>query len=245
MYIFEHRENVRDYTTQPNQIVSNMIPSLLLIYTCDDNTNELSLALAKDLSATFEGEVTADNFKTPSGHKFHSAGAAYLDSASGASVNLRAEGNSAKGLEINSSGNLIAPGVNATGSTSNRYPLYWVHTGTVGGIEKYTGSVRAMKKDIADMGSVDWINSLRPRSFKFRDFEDIDGVRTYKDTTNDNPITEYGLIAEEVDEVEGSDYIVDKDSDGKVKGVLYHNLVPILLKALQEQNERIKALENA
>ena len=102
-----------------------------------------------------------------------------------------------------------------------------------------------MKKDIADMGSVNWINSLRPRSFKFRDFEDIDGVRTYKETTNDNPITEYGLIAEEVDEVEGSDYIVDKDSDGKVKGVLYHNLVPILLKALQEQNERIEASENA
>ena len=46
-----------------------------------------------------------------------------------------------------------------------------------------------------------------------------------------------------MDEVEGSDYIVDKNSDGEIKGVLYHNLVPILLKALQEQNERIKALE--
>ena len=148
-------------------------------------------------------------------------------------------------LRLKANGNLIAKQLNQTGTTSNRYPLYWVYTGTDGSIEPYTGSVRAMKKDIADMGSVDWINSLRPRSFKFRDFEDIDGVRTYKDTTNDNPITEYGLIAEEVDEVEGSDYIVDKNSDGEIKGVLYHNLVPILLKALQEQNERIKALENA
>ena len=146
-------------------------------------------------------------------------------------------------LRLKANGNLIAKQLNQTGTTSNRYPLYWVYTGTDGSIEPYTGSVRAMKKDIADMGSVDWINSLRPRSFKFRDFEDIDGVRTYKDTTNDNPITEYGLIAEEVDEVEGSDYIVDKNSDGEIKGVLYHNLVPILLKALQEQNERIKALE--
>ena len=148
-------------------------------------------------------------------------------------------------LRLKANGNLIAKQLNQTGSTSNRYPLYWVYSGTDGSIEPYTGSVRAMKKDIADMGSVDWIHSLRPRSFKFRDFEDVDGVRTYKDTTNDNPITEYGLIAEEVDEVEGSDYIVDKNSDGEIKGVLYHNLVPILLKALQEQNERIKALENA
>tara|TARA_Y100001970_G_scaffold3976_1_gene4598 strand:+ start:449 stop:2359 length:1911 start_codon:yes stop_codon:yes gene_type:complete len=153
--------------------------------------------------------------------------------------------NYAETFRVKDNGNVIAKKLNQTGSTSNRYPLYWVYSGADGSIEPYTGSVRAMKKDIADMGSVNWINSLRPRSFKFRDFEDIDGVRTYKETTNDNPITEYGLIAEEVDEVEGSDYIVDKDSDGKVKGVLYHNLVPILLKALQEQNERIEALENA
>ena len=114
-----------------------------------------------------------------------------------------------------------------------------------------------MVQDIADMGSVDWIHSLKPRSFKFRDFEDVvdengDAVRTYKDTTNDNPTTEYGLIAEEVNEVEGSDYILDKNSDGEVKGVLYHNLVPVLLKALQEADDkidaltaRIEALENA
>ena len=123
--------------------------------------------------------------------------------------------------------------------------MYWVHTGTDGSIEPYTGSVRAMKKDIADMGSVNWIHSLTPRSFKFRDFEDVDGVRTYKNTTKDNPTTEYGLIAEEVSEVEGSEYIVDKDSDGKVKGVLYHNLVPILLKAVQELSAEVEKLKNA
>ncbi len=153
--------------------------------------------------------------------------------------------NYAEKLRVRASGAIIAKQLTQTGSTNSRYPLYWVHSGTDGSIEPYTGSVRAMKKDIADMGSVDWIHSLKPRSFKFRDFEDVDEVRTYKNTTEDNPNTEYGLIAEEVDEVEGSDYIVDKDSDGEVKGVLYHNLVPILLKALQEQNERIKALENA
>jgi hypothetical protein len=135
---------------------------------------------------------------------------------------------------------MIAPDLKTTGTTSNRYPLYWVHNGTVGSIQPYTGSVREMKTDINDMGSVDWIHSLRPRSFKFRDFEtNEDGSKTYLETTDNEPSTEYGLIAEEVNEVSGSDYILDKqtDEDGneKLKGVLYHNLVPVLLKAVQEQ----------
>jgi len=145
-------------------------------------------------------------------------------------------------------GNVIAPLLNTTGSTSNRYPLYWVHSGTVGSIEPYTGSVREMKTDINDMGSVNWIHSLRPRSFKFRDYEtDEDGNKVYLETTNNLPNTEYGLIAEEVNEVSGSDYILDKqiDKDGNenLKGVLYHNLVPILLKAVQEQKNTIQELE--
>ncbi len=151
-------------------------------------------------------------------------------------------------MRINSSGHIIAPLLNTTGSTNNRYPLYWVHTGTTGSIEPYTGSIRAMKTDINDMGSVDWIHSLTPRSFKFRDYEtDEDGNRTYLETTNDLPNTEYGLIAEEVNEVNGSDYILDKqiDEDGNenLKGVLYHNLVPVLLKAVQEQKNTIQELE--
>jgi hypothetical protein len=101
-----------------------------------------------------------------------------------------------------------------------------------------------MKTAIADMGSVNWIYSLTPRSFKFRDYTiDSEGNRTYLETTNDLPNTEYGLIAEEVDSVSGSDYILDKDSDDNVKGVLYHNLVPILLKSIQELEARIKTLE--
>jgi len=143
---------------------------------------------------------------------------------------------------------MIAPSLKTTGTTSNRYPLYWVHSGTVGSIQAYTGSVREMKTDINDMSSVDWIHSLRPRSFKFRDFEtNEDGSKTYLETTNDEPNTEYGLIAEEVNEVNGSDYILDKqtDEDGNenLKGVLYHNLVPVLLKAVQEQKNTIQELE--
>mgnify|MGYP005990039289 CR=1 FL=1 len=151
-------------------------------------------------------------------------------------------------MRINSSGHVIAPNLNTTGSTNNRYPLYWVHTGTTGSIEPYTGSIRAMKTDINDMGSVNWIHSLRPRSFKFRDYEtDENGNRTYLETTNNLPNIEYGLIAEEVNEVNGSNYILDKqiDEDGNenLKGVLYHNLVPVLLKAVQEQQTKIQELE--
>ena len=83
---------------------------------------------------------------------------------------------------------------------------------------------------------------------EFRDYEtDEDGNRTYLETTNNLPNTEYGLIAEEVNQVNGSDYILDKqiDEDGteNLKGVLYHNLVPVLLKAVQEQKTKIEELE--
>jgi hypothetical protein len=163
-------------------------------------------------------------------------------------IDLLFETSSTERMRINSSGHVIAPDLNTTGTTSNRYPLYWVFSGTTGSIEPYTGSVREMKTDINDMSSVDWIYSLRLRSFKFRDFEtNEDGSRTYLETTNNEPNTEYGLIAEEVNEVNGSDYILDKqiDEDGNenLKGVLYHNLVPILLKALQKQQTKIQELE--
>jgi len=153
-----------------------------------------------------------------------------------------------KQTSVGSQNEMIAPDLLTTGSTSNRYPLYWVHNGTVGSIQPYTGSVREMKTDINDMSSVDWIHSLKPRSFKFRDFEtNEDGSKVYLETTNDLPNTEYGLIAEEVNQVNGSDYILDKqiDEDGteNLKGVLYHNLVPVLLKAVQEQKNTIQELE--
>jgi hypothetical protein len=153
-----------------------------------------------------------------------------------------------KQTSVGSQNEMIAPDLLTTGTTSNRYPLYWVHNGTVGSIQPYTGSIREMKTDINDMGSVDWIHSLRPRSFKFRDFEtNEDGSKTYLETTDNEPNTEYGLIAEEVNEVSGSDYILDKqtDEDGNenLKGVLYHNLVPVLLKAVQEQKNTIQELE--
>ena len=145
-------------------------------------------------------------------------------------------------LYFKANGNVIMKGLNTTGSTGNRYPLYWVHTGTVGSVEPYTGSIRAMKKDITDMSSVSWIHSLTPRSFKFRDYTQAeDGTRTYLETTNDLPNTEYGLIADEVDAVSGSDYILDKDDDDNLKGVLYHNLVPVLLKAVQELKTELDA----
>tara|TARA_R110000764_G_scaffold93105_2_gene176735 strand:- start:52 stop:957 length:906 start_codon:yes stop_codon:yes gene_type:complete len=161
---------------------------------------------------------------------------------------LRTTVNAAEAMRITSAGHVIAPNLNTTGSTSNRYPLYWVHSGTVGSMEPYTGSIRAMKTDINNMSSVNWIHSLTPRSFKFRDYEtDEDGNKVYLETTNNLPNTEYGLIAEEVNEVNGSDYILDKqiDEDGNenLKGVLYHNLVPVLLKAVQEQQTKIQELE--
>jgi hypothetical protein len=149
-------------------------------------------------------------------------------------------------MKIDSNGSVYAPNLNQTGSTSNRYPLYWVHTGNVGALEPYTGSLREMKTNISDMTSVDWIYDLKLRSFNWRDFVDNeDGTRNYLETFENDPKIDYGLIADEVESIGGSQYIVDKDSEGNLKGVLYHNLTPILLKAIQELSAKVTALENA
>ena len=149
---------------------------------------------------------------------------------------------------IESDGHVTIPDLDTTGSATNRYPLYWVHTGATGELQPYTGSVREMKKNIADMPSVSWVHDLALRSFNWRDYTDTfddDNIKTrnYLETTINDPKIDYGLVADEVDLIDGSEHIVDKDADGNLKGILYHNLIPILLKAIQELGAKNNALE--
>ena len=97
-------------------------------------------------------------------------------------------------------------------------------------------STERIKKDIEDMGSIDWLYDLRPVEFKWKK----------------NNTSGYGLIAEEA--VEVNPYLVTLDSDhdsveedgvDRPRAVQYSRLIPFLLRAVQELSAKVEALENA
>jgi len=65
---------------------------------------------------------------------------------------------------------------------------------------------------------------------------DLTGVEHY---------TETGFVAQEVEKIPELAYTIEeiKYSNDKLKGIKTNDLIPYLVKALQEQNERIKILE--
>jgi hypothetical protein len=84
------------------------------------------------------------------------------------------------------------------------------------------------KKDVADMGETSSaMMQLRPVTFK------------YKSHTDD--VLQYGLIAEEVQQVMPG--IVNLDQEGNPFTVRYHDLVPMLLNELQKLAARVTELE--
>jgi polyhydroxyalkanoate synthesis regulator phasin len=88
-------------------------------------------------------------------------------------------------------------------------------------------SSRRYKKNIRNMEEVNWLYKLRPVNFVYKD--DEIGIK------------QYGLIAEEVEKVNSS--FVSYNKKGQVETVSYDRLITPMLKALQEQKERIDRLE--
>jgi hypothetical protein len=90
-------------------------------------------------------------------------------------------------------------------------------------------STRNHKHNIEDMSdSSSDIYKLRPVTFAYND--------------DPNEKTQYGLIAEEVDEVFPN--LVYRNKDNEIETVLYNVLPSLLLNEIKKLNERITALEN-
>lgn len=84
------------------------------------------------------------------------------------------------------------------------------------------------KTDIHPLdGNTEKLSQLRPVSFHLK--------------TEPNGVVQYGLIAEEVDKVYPE--LVIRDSDGKIQGVRYDQLAPILLGEVRQQSAKIASLE--
>jgi hypothetical protein len=88
------------------------------------------------------------------------------------------------------------------------------------------------KEDIQPMASAsDRLLKLRPVKFRYKK----------ANTSGEKPI-QYGLIAEEVDKVY-PELVVRNATTGRIDGVRYDELAPMLLNEAQQQAARIRDLE--
>jgi hypothetical protein len=114
-----------------------------------------------------------------------------------------------------------------SGATSTSGVAVYINASNVLGTST---SNRDSKQDIADMGKdSSIIYNLRPRTFKF------------KGDTDPRP-KQFGLIAEEVEEVFPDMVIYDKE--GKAWNLAYQFLAPMLVNEIQKLQKRIIELEN-
>jgi hypothetical protein len=93
------------------------------------------------------------------------------------------------------------------------------HLGTYGSAERFKTDVRSMALDQVQL------ERLRPVTFHLRN-----------DPTG--PL-HHGLIAEEVDKIDPN--LVFRDARGRIDGVHYEQLIPVLLQEVQQQNEELAA----
>ena len=175
-----------------------------------------------------------------------------IESASGSQI-FRT-GSSTERMRITSAGNTQPGADNAysLGVSGTRWSAVWAANGTI-----QTSDERE-KKDIidADLG-LDFINKLRPVSFKWKVGQNIVTSEVVKDEEGNEKTqsvivpregkrTHYGLIAQEVEELlDGKDFggfIHDEETD--TKGLRYDQFIPLLIKSIQELEAKIVTLES-
>jgi hypothetical protein len=118
-------------------------------------------------------------------------------------------------------GNITAPLVYSSAVGATYTDLYIDNTGKIG----YLSSSKRYKDNIKDMNNISWLYRLRPVTYSYK---------------TDNSRTEYGLIAEEVEEENKE--LVSYNSEGTVETVNYNKLIAPMLKAIQDQQKMIEEL---
>jgi hypothetical protein len=126
-------------------------------------------------------------------------------------------------MMVKKNGELYLPNVyeDAVGGTYRDLQIN--DSGKVG----YAVSSRRYKSNITSLDDIGWLYSLRPVNFRYKD--DASGTKRY------------GLIAEEVEEV--NPLFVSYSKDGEPETVSYSQLVSPMLRALQEQQIMIEELK--
>lgn len=138
-------------------------------------------------------------------------------------------------LRIGADGNLIAPTVYTTVVGATNRDVFVDSSGNIG----YVSSIRASKTNIKDLSDTAWLDALRPVTFNYRQRNE-DGKYTRKPEKH----LEYGLIAEEVVEVNPELVFYDDTESGpELRGVSYSKLIIPLLKEIQSLRARVAKLE--
>ena len=191
------------------------------------------------------GLTGASGFGTLETTSFASDGSCYLARASGnvlVGTTSVPTGGASTGFSISDNGGkqMVTHGVSGTGNTYVN--IYKNANGTVGGI-RVSGSSTAydtssdyrLKENVVEMTSaLDRVNQLQPKRFNF--IADAD-------TTVD------GFLAHEVQDIvpeaiSGEKDAVDDEGNPEYQGIDQSKLVPLLTKAIQEQQAQIEALQS-
>jgi hypothetical protein len=133
-------------------------------------------------------------------------------------------------LFSNNSGEIMVGGVTDRGA----YNLQCNGTGVWGQGAYVNGSDARMKENVVNLPSgLDVVKALRPVTFQ------------YKQEFSQDTAVQPGFIAQElVTAMSGQNYIDGVvHQGGEYMGVAYQNLIPILTKAIQEQQEQIELLK--
>jgi hypothetical protein len=140
---------------------------------------------------------------------------------------------SANGIVIYEDGQIDLPEVYNDTVTSAR-DLYIQNGGKIG----YVSSIRSSKTNIENLPSISWLYELTPVKFQYRTKDEDDNY-----TDEAEPEIQYGLIAEDVVEVNSDLVFGDETENGfELRGIQYSRLIAPMIKAIQEQKSIIEAL---
>jgi hypothetical protein len=155
--------------------------------------------------------------------------------AAGASTPLNLITNSAIRVTVASDGAVTMPDVYSDTVGATNRDLYIDDTGKFG----YVSSIRESKTDIVTLDDVSWLSALSPVSYRYRK-QDSDGNYTEEA----DGVTDYGLIAEDVESVKPELCFYDQvDGEPQLRGVTYSKLITPMLRYIQQLEARIAALE--
>jgi hypothetical protein len=141
---------------------------------------------------------------------------------------------SSNGTTLTKALRLTQTGVYGTTVGATYRTAYIDNTGVLGGLT----SLRKAKTNIIDINDTSWLMQLNPVTFNYR-LRDDEGNWT----DNASSRLEYGLIADDVEEIKPELCIYDNDEDKTgLRGIEYTRLITPMLKLIQQQQEAIQKL---